>query len=118
MKNLFFFTFSIIFFLSATAQSDLNTVQKTDDEYVLNKPSNQSYRYVQFPRPNFVIKRGGIANYRALVGVKLRIHSVDESKELVYLTRSDGKKFFNKYKLVSADLNKAVNSGELSKVKP
>ena len=80
-------------------------------------PSTSDYQHVHFPRKNFIIKRGGIADMKTVLGKKVEIidytYTSDGSTE-VTLKLVDGKKFFRKFTTVKADLEDALSTGELS----
>lgn len=81
---------------------------------------NYQYSHVKLPRPNFIIKSGGIANYDKLEGVLVEVTEVKTDKQgdiKVILKRKDGKKFFNSFPVIKADYKKAIASKELLKQK-
>ncbi len=74
------------------------------------------YEHIKFPRPNFIIKRGGVANYKGLPGNKVVVTSVEEKMDgtlIVKIKRADGGRFFGSHWEVSADLKGALETGEL-----
>ncbi|MBT8293436.1 MAG: hypothetical protein HKP39_01345 [Eudoraea sp.] len=74
------------------------------------------YEHIKFPRPNFIIKRGGVANYKGLPGNKVVVTSVEEKMDgtlLVKIKKADGGRFFGSHWEVSADLKGALETGEL-----
>jgi len=79
-------------------------------------PDAPRYKHINFPRPNFIIKRGGIANYKRLQGNIVVVTSVEEKKDgtlRVRIKRVDGGRFFGSHSEVSADLKGALETGEL-----
>jgi ABC-type enterochelin transport system substrate-binding protein len=77
------------------------------------------YKHIDFPRPNFIIKKGGIANYKKLEGVKVVVTAVNKKNDgtlQVQIQRTDGKRFFGNQSVVNADLKDALESGELRKI--
>lgn len=106
----------VFWILDLNAQSEPQTV-KTGDVLVINKPSNQTFKHLDLPRANFIIKKGGIANYKSIVGKRVRVKGVKRNKlgeTTVVLEREDGRKFFNSFPSITANLNNAVEEGELS----
>ena len=82
----------------------------------IGRPLAPVYKYIDFPRPNFIIKRGGIANYKRVEGNKVVVTSVKEKKDgslQVKIKRADGMRFFGSHTIVSADLKDALETGEL-----
>ena len=84
----------------------------------INEPVADQYRYVLFPRKNFIIKRGGIADMKSVYGKRVEVVDYSYTADgdtRVTLQRTDGKKFFRNFKTVEAYLEDALNSGELVK---
>lgn len=104
--------------LSAQKVSDCDlpyTINKGDVIEIAD-PSASTYKYINLPRPNFLIKRGGIANFNRLKGQKIVITEVEITKDCkreIRIKRQDGKKFFNTLKKMSIDLEKAMETGEI-----
>jgi hypothetical protein len=90
------------------------------DVLVLSQPSSSSYLYIDFPKPNIIIKRGGIATFNNLIGQKLTVIEIittkDGGKDAV-LVRKDGRNFFRFFPKVTSNLNKALANGELKTLK-
>ncbi|CAN0603137.1 unnamed protein product, partial [Ectocarpus sp. 12 AP-2014] len=77
---------------------------------------NNAYEHINFPRPNFIIKKGGIANYKRAQGKKVVVTAVKEKKDgtiKVTFKREDGSRFFGSHTYISADFKEAIASGEL-----
>lgn len=85
---------------------------------VLSIGSSKAYQYstINFPQPNLIIKKGGIANYGKLAGTQVVVSEVSENdgEHIITLRRKDGKKFFGSFPAVKARYEKALASGELS----
>ena len=82
----------------------------------IGKSVTYGYSHINFPRPNFIIKRGGILNYKNLWGEKVVVTEVYQNiknETEITLERKNGKKFFRNYKSVKAKLVEALASGEL-----
>lgn len=76
-----------------------------------------TYDHIEVPKKNFIIKRGGLAHMDQIEGAQVVISKivVRQGKKVAILRRKDGKKFFNVYKTLTAELDGALNSGELVK---
>lgn len=86
------------------------------DVFKIGDPDAPRYRHINFPRPNFIVKKGGIANYNRLEGNKVVVTAVKQKKDgtiEVKIKRTDGVRFFGSHREVSADLKAALDSGEL-----
>lgn len=115
MKTVVLFLVFILSGFSAIAQetSDLVAV---GDVMNINLPENGSFEHIHFPRKNFIIKRGGIANMKSVHGNKVmitNIKTISNGNTRVTLKRKDGRKFFNYLPSVKADLENALAKGEL-----
>ncbi|WP_165749761.1 hypothetical protein [Cellulophaga sp. Z1A5H] len=86
------------------------------DVFEIGKPETNRYKHIDFPRANFIIKRGGIANYKHPEGKIVVVTAVKEKKDgstHVKIKRKDSGRFFGSHTVVSADIKKAVAAGEL-----
>ncbi|WP_282179604.1 hypothetical protein [Maribacter stanieri] len=100
------------------AQDTATTPTSVDvgDVFEIGKPETNKYKHIDFPRENFIIKRGGIANYRQAHGEKVVVTAVKEKKDgttQIKIKRNDGGRFFNSHTVVTADFKEAIDSGEL-----
>jgi uncharacterized protein YajQ (UPF0234 family) len=101
--------------LSAQIEPDPQAVQK-GDILVINQPENQNFQYLNLPNANFIIKKGGIANYKSIAGNRVKVTGFKKDKlgEIeVILKRVDGRRFFS-FPTITANLKMAIESGELS----
>jgi hypothetical protein len=117
MRNI---VFCILFVLTVSivqAQQKQQVDIQKGAVLTIEAPSASDYQYVKFPRKNFIIKRGGIADMKTVLGKKVEIidfvYSSNGSTE-VTLKRVDGKRFFRKFPTIKAHLEDAIRSGELS----
>lgn len=111
MKHLFTFLTFVIICIGVNGQEDLHEIA-VGDLLTFEKTSNLPFEHIHFPRTNFIIKRGGIATYKNLNGVKVKVVEIYDDN-VVKLTSLSGKKFFNKFAYVKADLIKALQKKEL-----
>jgi protein involved in polysaccharide export with SLBB domain len=117
MKRLFLTILFMVVTININAQDAKPSEIKVGDLLEIGRYDAPAYKHIDFPRANFIIKKGGIANYKSVEGNKVVITSVKEKKNgalQVKIKRADGRKFFNSHSVVSADLNSALESGELS----
>ena len=113
---IFFFTVSV--FADYTNEPTNQEKPQIGDVLVISKMDNNNYKHIKFPKPNILLKRGAIVNYEKIYGEEVMVTEVKENKYGrfdVKLVRTDGKKFFNKIKSISANYYKALDSGELLK---
>lgn len=91
---------------------------QVNDVLVIQSPSGPDFKHIHFPRKNFIIKRGGIADMKQLAGKKVIVESISYKKDgstLITLSRQDGMKFFRAFPTVTASLENALEAGELRK---
>ncbi len=97
------------------AQDDKSLIQ-VGDVLEIGRPEYNTFKHINFPDANFIIKRGGIANYKKAEGQEVIVTSVKEKKNggtEIKIKRNDGGRFFGINTVISADLEKALESGEL-----
>ncbi len=104
--------------LTPQAQDKQQVTVEKGTLLTIAEPVSDQYRYVLFPRKNFIIKRGGIADMKSVYGKEVEVVDFSYTKDgdtKVTLKRTDGKKFFRNFKTVDAYLEDALTSGELTK---
>ncbi len=114
-KGLLFVVFAI-FAISFNSFGQAQEVQ-VGDIYVIEKPSGNEFKHVLFPKRNLIIKRGGIPDMDMVKNLEVEVVSVTytmDNKTLVTLKRTDGKRFFKSLFSVKAELEGALQSGEMS----
>ena len=122
MRKLFFTLLLLVGGISANAQnmkSDAPQSVQIGDKFEIGSPNSSTFKHVDFPRLNFIVKRGGIASYKRVEGQKVVVTSVNEMKDgtlRVKIKRADGGRFFGSHTVVSADINEALASGELQRI--
>ncbi|WP_299215684.1 hypothetical protein [uncultured Aquimarina sp.] len=116
MKNLVFIAFLSIVTMNAQDSKVLSTdTIVVGDVITLGAPSGQTYQHILFPRPNFIIKKGGTTNFRQLQGVQVVVTNkeVIEGKTHITIKRKDGKKFLNSIAVVKVNLEAAAGVKEI-----
>lgn len=104
--------------LALQAQQKQQVAVEKGTILTLDEPVSDQYRYVLFPRKNFIIKRGAIADMKSVHGLEVEVVDYEYTEKgdtKVTLKRRDGKKFFRNYITVDAYLEDALTSGELTK---
>jgi len=112
MKKLLFTVLFLGFCFVSIAQNE----PKVGDVLVVNEPYAQTFNYINFPKPNILIKRGKVANYNSIYGNKVIIDDIktkDDGNTYVILKKQDGSKFFGYLNSVKANYKKAITSKEL-----
>ncbi len=114
MKRMVFLLAILLSVSGLSAQENFSDLVKVGDELIIAKAPATTFNYIDIPRKNFIIKRGGIANISSLENTIVTITKMTtEDNPKITFKRSDGNKFFKAYRTLTADLNKAINNGEL-----
>jgi len=115
MKTVALFLACFIAGFSIMAQ-ETDDLVSVGDIMNIGTPENGSYRHIHFPKKNFIIKRGGLADMKSVQGnevVVTHIKTIKEGTTVVTLERKNGRKFFKYLPSVKADLENALANGEL-----
>ncbi|RKR12811.1 hypothetical protein CLV91_1518 [Maribacter vaceletii] len=111
----------VLLFISMSPRITANTSSKSNDIKIGTKleighPSTSNYKYLILPRKNFIIKKGGLANYKSLYNLNVVVTAIEKSNGntiIVTLKHVDNKKFFNRYATIKANYKEAINAKEL-----
>lgn len=117
IKYVFALMFSVSMLNAQVSNAQTSTDVQIGDVFEIGKPEANKYKHIEFPRANFIIKRGGIANYRSVLGEKVVVSSIKEKKNgttEVRIKRANGNRFFGSHPSVTVDIDEALNSGELT----
>lgn len=115
MRKLIFILL-VTFSLAGTRAQNISHPSQIGDTFIIAQPDAKDFEHINFPRANFIIKRGGIANIKSVIGNKVQITGLKENKDGttdVILKRVDGKNFYRKFPAVTANLERALEGGEL-----
>lgn len=116
MKINILFTLFVSFISLNTFSQTSNYSVKVGDVYTIGDVQNDNYKHINFPKSNFIIKQGGIVNYKKIKGQKVEITSLDEKKDgsiLATIKLTSNKRFFNSHKYVTVNINDAIEQREL-----
>ncbi|WGK64703.1 hypothetical protein [Croceiramulus getboli] len=119
MKKILFLAIGGLLSLSLNAQSvdqQVKTIQ-SGDTLILGEASADGYTHLDFPKANFIIKQGGIVDYKSLEGQPVVVRKVINPGVLsasAIVERADGKKFFGVRPSVKVALREAMTSGEIT----
>jgi len=119
MKNKILLTFLLSLFYSIIYAQNTNADISTGDTFVINKVHNNSYEYINFPKDNFIRKKGGMASYTNIIGEKVEVTSVKKKNDgrlVATIKLTSGKSFFNSHKYVTVAIEKAISKKELTKI--
>ena len=113
---LFFAAFCFACFSTLTAQDNYDDLVEVGDELVIGSPFKGGYQFINVPKKNFIIKKGGIPKMNSILDNKVVVTKKVYAKNnaiMVTFKQSNGRKFFNAYSTLKADLNGAISNGEL-----
>ena len=88
------------------------------DRLLIQSPENTTYTALNMPKLNFVVKKGGVANYKSVQNTLVEVVKISQNKEgasVVTLQRVDGAKILGLKNSVSANYDQALQIGELKK---
>lgn len=114
MRNNILYTFLLVFFSSIVYAQSSNSDISVGAIYTIGEADH--YKHINFPRNNFIIKNGGIANYNKVKGKTVEVTSINEKKNgtlVATIKLTSEKKFFNSHKYVTVNINEAINNKEL-----
>ena len=98
--------------------SNIENNPEVGDRLLIQSPENTTYTAVNMPKLNFVVKKGGVANYKSVQNTLVEVVKISQNKEgenIVTLQRVDGAKILGLKKSVSANYDRALQIGELKK---
>lgn len=119
MRNHILFIVLISLFSGVIYSQSSNTSVKTGDVFVIGEVDNNNYKHIKFPKANFIIKKGGIANYNNVKGKKVEVTSIKEKKDgslIATIKLTSNKNFFNSHKYVTVEISEAINQKELLRI--
>lgn len=103
--------------LGLFAQSTMSSSQvKVGDIFEIGTPATSNYQHLDIPRPNTIIKRGGLYNLKDLDGVEVVVTSIKEQKDgttKATIKPTNHSRFFGSHKYMKVDLTAALDAGEL-----
>ncbi len=105
-------------FASYPVHAQVQNNVEIGDVLKIGKASNYQYTHIDFPKSNFIIKKGGIANYSELAGSLVEVTKIktnNKGETSIILKRKDGGKFFGSFSEIKANYKKAIASAELVK---
>ena len=117
MKKVMLLMVFIMSSLSLFSQTDnSSSAVKNGDLFTIGSPENEKFKNIHFPKANIIIKRGGVPNFRKVIGQKVVVHSVESATDggtTVTLKRQDGGRFFGSHLYIKANYDKALETREL-----
>ena len=105
-------------FSSVTYSQHSKAIVKVGDTFIIGETNNDKYTHIHFPKANFIIKKGGIANFNAIQGKKVKVTSIQEDKNgdlIAKIKLNSENYFFNSHKYVTVNIIKAIKEEELLK---
>ena len=104
-----------LFALGLHAQIKVPVVNIGDELKIATVPSND-YEYIEVPRKNIILKRGGILNFSKFSNSTVIIKDLVYEKETAYaiIERADKRRFFKAFRTLTVDIEAALEAGELT----
>ncbi|MBZ9788329.1 dihydroorotase [Psychroflexus sp. CAK57W] len=118
MKNKILLTLLASFFTGMIFAQNVDSTVNVGDVLTIGEVENNDYQHINFPRANFIIKKGGLPNYSYVKGEKVEITSVKEKNGSLIATikLTSRKSFFNSHKYITVDIEKALEGKELVRI--
>ena len=110
---------AIMSICSLTAQES-NVKVQLGDLLEIVKPSGNEFKHINFPKKNFIIKRGGIASNKLVKGEEVVVTKITKEKNgstTIRIKQKDGKRFYNAIPSVTVNFEYAIKSGEIKVIK-
>jgi len=98
--------------------TNIDNNPEVGDRLLIQSPENTTYTAVNMPKLNFVVKKGGVANYKSVQNTLVEVVRISQNKKgenIVRLQRVDGTKILGLKKSISANYDQALQLGELKK---
>ncbi len=108
--------FILVFLLSLIYAQNFTAEIKVGDTFTIEKVDRYNYKHINFPRTNFIIKKGGIVNYNNIVGKEVKITSIKKRKNgdlVATIKLVFNQPFFNSYRSIKVDIVEAIEEEEL-----
>ena len=84
--------------------------------FEIGTPESNGYQYINIPKPNIIIKRGGFPHDLDLSGRSVVVTAIKEKENgvtEVHIKLKDGTRFFGSHKTLKVHFNEALEAGEL-----
>jgi len=78
MKKNIRFAIALVFFSFTLYSQSTSSMIAVGDFFVIGAAENNNYTYINFPKPNNIIKKGGLVSFKNVVGKKVVVTSIKE----------------------------------------
>ena len=114
IKYVIAFLFSVGLLNARDNIGQVDIYLKVGDVFEMGKPKTNTYGHMDFPKVNFIIKHGVIANYQRIAGEKVVVTSAKEREDgsiKVKIERTNGSTFFGSHSIVAANFDDELKTG-------
>ncbi|PIB23857.1 hypothetical protein BFP77_16275 [Maribacter sp. 4U21] len=118
MKKFVLFVFFVSLSLVSSRAQSLDYPVEIGAIFIIGEASSNTYKHIHFPRPNFIIKRGGIVSFKNLEGKKVTVTRVTKDakgQSIAAITLVSRRYFFGSHKYVKVAIAEAIAAEELVK---
>ena len=115
MKN-FLIAILIVFTSLSLSAQEKNIEVKKGDIYEIITPSGNSYKHINFPRKNIILKKGGVLTNQTVNGKEVIVTKVTKKNNgstKIKVKPTDGSGFYKVIKSVTIHFEEAIKSGEI-----
>jgi len=119
MRTSILFALLMSFFSSIIYAQNSNSNVAIGDVFTIGEVYNNNYKHINFPKPNFIIKKGGIVSYNNIKGENIEVTSIEEKKDgslVATIKLTSERSFFNSHKYVTVAIIEAINDKELLRI--
>jgi hypothetical protein len=119
MRNYIFIALLLSLFSEIIYSQTSETIVSIGDQFLISNAYPNSYKHINFPKANLIIKRGGIFNYNSIKGAKVVVTELKKKKNDLWIATIklvNGKLFFNSHHYLTVEIYEAIKQKELIKV--
>ena len=120
MKKNIRFAIALLFFTVTLYSQNISSPIAVGDVFVVGAVENNNYTYINFPKPNIIIKKGGLVNFKNVVGKKVVVTSIKEKGNgtlVATIQLTSKRSFFKSHKTVTVKIKEAIEHKELLRPK-
>jgi len=103
---------------SIYAQSANSSVY-VGDTFIIGEVNQNNYKHIDFPKDNFILKKGGVANYNNIKGKRVEVTSIKKKPNgrlIATIKLTSNKRFFTSHRYITVDIPQAIDQKELVRI--
>lgn len=115
MKKFAILTLILLGSLSGNAQ-EIDTKTAIGAVYTILQPSGKEYKFINFPKKNIIVKRGGLMSNALVIGKNVIVTKIVKNKDestIITVKPTESTWFYNAIPTVTIQLEEALKTKEL-----